>query len=130
MPTTVVNRHVAPFDVDIGRPGPWGNPFRIGRDGDRDAVILKFFEYWYAPEQAALRARARRELTGTVLGCWCPPLRCHGHVIAAYCDAVTANTCPECGWRWEDEDPVAGIIHRTRICGVCWGLAQEAHARD
>ena len=27
------------FDVNIARPSKWGNPFRIGRDGDRDTVI-------------------------------------------------------------------------------------------
>ena len=29
-------------DVYIGRGSKWGNPFVIGRDGDRDLVIKKF----------------------------------------------------------------------------------------
>lgn len=28
--------------VYIGRGSKWGNPFRIGRDGDRAAVIAKY----------------------------------------------------------------------------------------
>ncbi len=70
------------YDVYIGRPGPWGNPFQIGADGSRDEVILKFREWIMAPEQASLRERARRELTGQVLGCWCSPQSCHGDVLA------------------------------------------------
>ena len=29
----------------IGRPSTWGNPFRIGRDGDRAEVVKKYSEY-------------------------------------------------------------------------------------
>jgi hypothetical protein len=28
--------------VYVGRPGKWGNPFVIGRDGSRDEVIAKY----------------------------------------------------------------------------------------
>ncbi len=31
--------------VYIGRPGKWGNPFQIGRDGSRMEVIEKFRNY-------------------------------------------------------------------------------------
>jgi Domain of unknown function (DUF4326) len=63
---------------------PYGNPFRIGKDGNRDEVILKFIEYWYAPEQKWLRELAIRELTGKPLMCWCFPSRCHGDIIVGY----------------------------------------------
>lgn len=33
------------FDVYIGRPGPYGNPFTIGRDGNRKEVIDKYEEW-------------------------------------------------------------------------------------
>lgn len=74
----VVHCKRAPFDVYIGRPGPWGNPFQIGRDGTRAEVIAKF-EASLTDEQ---RERARRELRGKVLGCWCAPQPCHGDVLA------------------------------------------------
>jgi hypothetical protein len=66
--------------VYIGRPSKWGNPFRIGRDGDRLQVIEKY-ERWLL-DQPALVAAAQKELRGKVLVCWCKPLACHGDVLA------------------------------------------------
>lgn len=43
--SNLVNRRHQHFDVYIGRPFKWGNPFRLGRDGDRDTVIAKYREY-------------------------------------------------------------------------------------
>lgn len=51
------------------------NPFHVGKDGDREEVLLKFAEYWYAPEQAWLRRKAFAMLAiNDTLGCWCKPL--------------------------------------------------------
>ncbi len=41
--------------VYIGRGSKWGNPFRIGPDGDRAAVIAKH-EGWLADQHNLLRA--------------------------------------------------------------------------
>lgn len=79
-----------PYDVYIGRrhkdivgsDWKWGNPFAIGRDGDRAEVIDKFEQWIMEPEQAELLQEARRTLAGKVLGCWCSPLACHGDVLA------------------------------------------------
>jgi|SRR5579864_1641423 len=61
------------------------NPFRIGKDGTRGEVLLKFAEYWYAPEQKELRRQALYQFDeNEILGCWCHPLDCHGDIIAAY----------------------------------------------
>ena len=39
-------------------------------------------EWLHRPERSTLRARARRELRGLRLGCWCDqPGPCHGHNI-------------------------------------------------
>jgi hypothetical protein len=133
MPTTVINLrlHPVPPFVVVDRSSPFGNPFRIGFDGDREAVLLKYVEWFYAPERKALREKVRKELTGKTLACWCTPLRCHAEILAAYCDARTVNTCPECGRREEDPDPVAGIIHRTRICEECYPkVVQEMESWD
>lgn len=65
--------------VHVGRPGPWGNPFVVGRHGDRDTVIARYIA-WLA-ERPDLVARARRELAGKDLVCWCAPAACHGHVL-------------------------------------------------
>ena len=69
--------------VNIGRPGPWGNPFVVGRDGTRAEVVEKHRAWWNAPEQEPLRERARRDLDGK--GLFCPGCRgtlpCHKTVI-------------------------------------------------
>lgn len=75
----VVHCKRAPFDVYIGRPSKWGNPFVLGKDGDRTTVIVKFEAY--IRDNAELMA-ALPELKGKVLGCYCAPLPCHGDVLA------------------------------------------------
>ena len=65
--------------VYIGRPTPWGNPFREGEDGTRAEVIAKFEEHVRA--NPTLVAAIKRELRGKNLVCWCAPLPCHGDVL-------------------------------------------------
>lgn len=67
------------YDVRIDRATEWGNPFKIGQDGDREQVIAKYEAYF----------RGRLDLVGRLpelrrkrLGCWCSPLACHGDVLA------------------------------------------------
>jgi Domain of unknown function (DUF4326) len=76
----VVHVERAGYDVYVGQPSPFGNPFVIGRDGKRGAVIGQYRTWLLA--QPALVERVRRELAGKVLGCWCAPLPCHGDVLA------------------------------------------------
>ena len=86
--TVAVHVKRAPYDVYVGRPSRFGNPFVIGRDGDRAAVIGRYRAWLLA--QPALVERVRRELAGKVLGCWCAPLPCHGHVLADVANGVGA----------------------------------------
>lgn len=94
MTTRVVHCRKQPFDVYVGRPSRWGNPFKIGRDGDRETVIAKYRKWLL--NQPDLVEAARRELRGKILGCWCCPpegfrgrLLCHGQILAA-----VANNLP------------------------------------
>ena len=75
----VVHCKRARYDVYIGRPSKWGNPFAIGRDATRGQVIARY-ERWLRsqPELVA----ALHELEGKTLGCWCAPSACHGDVLA------------------------------------------------
>jgi hypothetical protein len=66
--------------VRIDRKTEWGNPFEMPDDGDRDAVVGKF-ERFYFPQKDSLLTKTEG-LSGKVLGCWCHPERCHGHIIA------------------------------------------------
>ena len=66
------------FDIYIGRPSKWGNPFSIGKDGSREEVIAKYHDYiMLKPELLA----DLPELKGKVLGCWCSPHACHGDIL-------------------------------------------------
>ena len=78
--TTVVHHKHATYDIYIGRPSKWGNPFRIGVDGDRLQVIEKYRQWLLS--QPELVEQVKRELRGKVLGCWCHPRPCHGDVLA------------------------------------------------
>lgn len=70
-----------PGAVYIGRPTKWGNPFVIGRDGNREEVIAKYEEWLRGNVELTYSARA--ELRGRDLICWCSPLPCHGNVLLA-----------------------------------------------
>lgn len=72
---------IPPGAIYIGRGSPWGNPFVIGKDGDRATVIEKFRQYALANPELVRRMKA--ELAGKDLVCFCAPLACHGHIIEA-----------------------------------------------
>jgi hypothetical protein len=74
--------------VYIGRPGKWGNPFVIGRDGTRGEVVTKYRAYLLA--NRALMA-ALPELTGKDLVCWCAPDACHGDVLLELANPAPSN---------------------------------------
>ncbi len=73
----------AGFFVRIDRRSSWGNPYRIGRHGDRAEVIAR---YRKDLETSDLAARVG-ELRGKALGCWCAPAACHGDVLAEFANA-------------------------------------------
>lgn len=62
----------------IGRGSAWGNPFVLGRDGDRQVVVLKH-ERWLRTQHHLLRKLP--ELRGKHLMCFCAPLACHGDLL-------------------------------------------------
>ena len=72
--------------IYVGRPSPWGNPFshKTGtlaqfQVATRDEAVDRY-EAWLRA-QPALMARARQELAGKDLVCWCAPARCHAQVL-------------------------------------------------
>jgi len=81
--TRVVHCKKHLYDVYIGRPSKWGNPFVIGRDGNRDEVIEKYRSWVKA--NPGLMAEVK-SLKGKVLGCWCAPEPCHGDVLKELAD--------------------------------------------
>lgn len=101
--TVVVHCRHAAYDVYIGRPSKWGNPFsHIGESSapvqvaTREAAV-KCYEQWILGGQQQIHDRLarspqpivrptteeiKRELKGKRLGCWCKPQGCHGDVLA------------------------------------------------
>jgi hypothetical protein len=87
--TLVVNvKSGARYDVLIGRPSPFGNPYRTDYATGRTKAIEAFRVYFLkrldeSPEFRALVLALR----GKTLGCHCKPRPCHGDVIAEWLDA-------------------------------------------
>jgi len=85
----------------VGRGTKWGNPFKIGRDGNRDEVIAKY-EAWF--ETSGLE-EFLDEIRGLNLVCWCAPLRCHGDFLLRRanfkCAEVPRGNSPTTGAKME-----------------------------
>jgi len=83
--TRVVHCKREAYDVYIGRPSMWGNPYQIGRDGTRQEVIEKYEVYLRgSPHLMA----ALPTLAGKTLGCWCSPKPCHGDALVRLIEEV------------------------------------------
>lgn len=79
MPPQLFNKHKdgdVPWTVYIGRGSPWGNPYVIGKHGTREQVVELHRRLLL--NQPELVERAKRELAGKDLLCFCAPLKCHG----------------------------------------------------
>ncbi len=74
----VVHCKKEPYDVYVGRPSKWGNPYIIGRDGSREEVVRKYRDYIVGNERLL---ESLPELKGKCLACWCAPLPCHGDIL-------------------------------------------------
>lgn len=71
--------------VYIGRPSKWGNPFVIGKDGNRKEVLDKYEVYLRSNSELMASIH---ELEGKNLVCWCRPVACHGDVIIKVIDEL------------------------------------------
>ena len=91
--TKVVHKNKDPYDVYIGRPSIWGNPYSH-KDGTlaefkvstRAEAIEKYRQYFYNNQE--LMQKSKLELKGKTLGCWCSPQACHGDVIAEFLNRI------------------------------------------
>jgi hypothetical protein len=73
------------YDVYIGRPSKWGNPFSY-----KEKTLAKFkvnnkeesiraYRQWILNNPELLSQL--HELEGKILGCWCKPYSCHGDIL-------------------------------------------------
>lgn len=92
--TTVVNCKREEYDILIDRKTPYGNPFVVGKDGDRKTVIKKHKD-WLSGKKFKKFLQKRRKyvlqriplMQGERLGWWCDPSPCHGDTYAELADA-------------------------------------------
>lgn len=68
--------------VVVARPTRWGNPFRIGIDGDRLWCIDRYREALWGGGLPFTVEDVRRQLARRDLACWCRPEDpCHADVL-------------------------------------------------
>ena len=84
--------------IYIGRPSPLGNPFIIGRDGDREEVIRKYRDFLNTAIHDDERIKAEFERLeelnkkgDVILICWCAPSKCHGDIIKEILESKDAK---------------------------------------
>lgn len=85
--TKVVHCKKEKYDIYIGRPSKWGNPFshKEGtsakyRCNTREEAV-KNYEIWIKTQSKLINCIKNGELNGKVLGCWCKPKLCHGDIL-------------------------------------------------
>ena len=81
----VVNCNREEYDVYVGRPSKFGNPYSHIPGAAPWPVecrehAITLYEEWIR-SQPELMAAAKKELKGKVLGCHCKPLDCHGEIL-------------------------------------------------
>ena len=90
--TKVVHCKKEKFDVYIGRPSKWGNPFTFKQGTiaefvvPKDEVLIRY-EAWLKQQPELMGSL--HELKGKTLGCWCHPKPCHGDILARLADEAT-----------------------------------------
>lgn len=102
------NGHIPPGSIFIGRPSKYGNPFMMGRDGDRDDVVNKHMFWLVEGKGRRLLKDIQRDLGGHDLVCFCAPLACHGNFLLSLAndpdllDFVTAYPSVKAMVKWID----------------------------
>lgn len=70
--------HMPPNTVYVGRGSIYGNPYKIGEDGDLETCIRKYKNNM----KGMLKVRVYTSLVGKNLACWCPlDQPCHADVL-------------------------------------------------
>jgi hypothetical protein len=92
--TKVVHCKRQRYDVYIGRPGIFGNPYKMHTEAERQHVLSEYEHYVNkrCAEDAVFCAQVR-SLRGKTLACWCSPKQCHGDVLVAWLENDSATAC-------------------------------------
>ena len=84
----VINLRKEKYTHYIGRGSIFGNPFAIGKDGNREEVIIKC-EEWLRNNIFEANSDGLTDIgyaiydlpEYAILGCYCKPQACHGDII-------------------------------------------------
>ena len=89
MATRVVHCKREKYDIYIGRPSKWANPYSHKSSKYPDVILVKTRQEAIDCYREYITNGAGRhllkdlnELKDKVLGCWCKPKACHGDVLA------------------------------------------------
>lgn len=88
--TKVVHCKREKFDLYIGRPSEWGNPYshKPGTAAQflvntREEAIEEYRKHLIRQLRSGeVTIQQLQELSGKTLGCWCHPKACHGDILA------------------------------------------------
>ncbi len=70
----------------------FSNPYKIGKDGDREQVIQKYKDYIIEKINKSPELKDKLiSLDGKNLGCWCHPEKCHGDILLEIIDIYKKN---------------------------------------
>ncbi|NMA58553.1 DUF4326 domain-containing protein, partial [Clostridium cochlearium] len=91
--TRVVHCKKSNYDIYIGRPSPWGNPYGTKEDSkasiivkDRQTSLLNYAKYIGLNKELQDNLY---KLEGKILACWCSPdLPCHGNILVELLEDV------------------------------------------
>lgn len=111
----VVHCKKSAYDVYVGRPSKWGNPFEIGKDGGREDVIRKY-RFWLGKQPKLIDNI--KELKNKILACWCAPKSCHADVLVELVNADYVDKCPQC------LAPLGMEPWETIECPICYNECQ------
>ena len=91
--TKAVNRYKEEYDVYIGRPSIWGNPYSHMPNTlaefkveTREEAVAKYEEYLLSKPELMAKLP---ELKNKTLGCFCKPKSCHGDILVKYIEMLT-----------------------------------------
>jgi Domain of unknown function (DUF4326) len=75
------------YDIYIGRPSKWGNPYSH-KDGtlaefkvENRGQALEMYREYITMGAGIQLLNDLHELKGKTLGCWCKPASCHGDIL-------------------------------------------------
>lgn len=98
-PPKVVHFKREKYDVYVGRPTRWGNPFTHQADkktlakhivATREEAVAKYRE-WITEGEGKWLLQHLPELKGKTLGCWCAPKACHADVLLELANKTDNN---------------------------------------